>query len=394
MGDVLYDPTRHEALTDTAWDEARARAAIDAIAADVDASFDEHSLWPKHPLDAGPGPSSLKSLYHGAAGVIWAQVHLAGQGVAEARAWSGFAAALVEHYRAAPDTQPPMPSFWLGEVGVLFGAWRLDRGAVDIEGLYRLIENNRDNLANEPLLGAPGTMLAALFIHQATGEARWRGLFDAEVAALMARWERFETIGCSLWRQDLFGEVVDQIGAGHGMAGNASSILRGGSNHAARALAAEALRATAIERGDVVNWPQYAITPRRGRTDVLVQWCHGAPGMITSLSAALDDDESDRLLRAGGELTWRAGPLAKGPGLCHGTTGNGYAFLELFRRTGDQLWLDRARRFAMHGLEQSERMAAHYGRRRYSLWTGDSGVATYLHSCLTGRAGMPLLDVF
>ena len=86
--------------------------------------------------------------------------------------------------------------------------------------------------------------------------------------------------------------------------------------------------------------------------------------------------------------------LAKGAGLCHGTAGNGFALLELFRRTGDSLWLDRARRFAMHAIEQSERMAARYGRRRYSLWTGDPGVAVYLHSCLVGRAGMPLLDVF
>lgn len=45
-------------------------------------------------------------------------------------------------------------------------------------------------------------------------------------------------------------------------------------------------------------------------------------------------------------------------------------------------------------LGQSERMAAEYGRRRYSLWTGDLGVAFFLHACLTGRTGLPLLDVF
>jgi lantibiotic modifying enzyme len=392
---MIYDPARHEALTDAAWDEARARATIEAIAADVDASFDEQTLWPKHPLDGWkPGSAGYTCLYHGAAGVIWGQVYLAEQGVAETRAWSSFAGVLVEHYRAAPDTRPAMASFWLGEVGVLFTAWRLDRDAVDVELLYRLIETNRDNVANEPLLGAPGTMLAALFLHQTTGEARWRGLFDAEASALMQRWERIDEAGCSLWKQNLYGEIVDQVGAGHGMAGNASSILRGGSNDAAKTLAAEALRATAIEDDGLANWPQYAITPRRGRTDLLVQWCHGAPGMITSLSAALGDDESDRLLRAGGELTWKAGPLAKGAGLCHGTAGNGFAFLELFRRTGDELWLDRARKFAMHAIEQSDRMAAEHGRRRYSLWTGDPGVAVYLHRCLIGRAGMPLLDVF
>ena len=68
------------------------------------------------------------------------------------------------------------------------------------------------------------------------------------------------------------------------------------------------------------------------------------------------------MLVAGGELTWRAGPLVKGPGLCHGTAGNGYAFLKLFERTGDELWLERARAFAMHAIEQVERFRREYGR--------------------------------
>ena len=392
---MLYDPVRHEALTDTSWDEARARATIATIAADVDASFDERALWPKHALDVDVGGSDrFKCLYHGAAGVLWAQVYLAEHEVIETRDWSTLAEGLVEHYRAAPDTTPAEASYWFGEVGVLLTAWRLDKTAVDLERLYGLIEGNRDNVANEQIYGAPGTMLAALFIHEATGDARWRALYDANASAVRERWERIDQAGCSLWTQNLSGELAAHVGAGHGMAGNAFSILRGGRDVAAKALAAEALRATAIDRNGLANWPQSVLTPRRGRTHLLVQWCHGAPGIITSLSAALDDDESDRLFRAGGELTWQAGPLAKGPGLCHGTAGNGFAFLELFRRTGDELWLDRARRFAMHAIEQSERMAAEYGRRRYSLWTGDLGVAVYLHGCVIGRAGMPLLDIF
>jgi DUF1680 family protein len=61
------------------------------------------------------------------------------------------------------------------------------------------------------------------------------------------------------------------------------------------------------------------------------------------------------LLLGGAELTWHAGPLAKGAGLCHGTAGNGYALLRAYEVTGDEAWLDRARRFAMHALEQVER---------------------------------------
>ena len=61
----------------------------------------------------------------------------------------------------------------------------------------------------------------------------------------------------------------------------------------------------------------------------------------------------DELLAGGGELTWQAGPLAANAGLCHGTAGNGYAFLRLFERTGDERWLERAQAFAMHAAAQA-----------------------------------------
>jgi hypothetical protein len=80
--------------------------------------------------------------------------------------------------------------------------------------------------------------------------------------------------------------------------------------------------------------------------------------------------------------------MEKGPCICHGTAGNGYAFLKTFERTGDERWLDRARRFAIHALEQVERR----GRGRYSLWTGDVGVALYAADCLDARAAYPILD--
>jgi hypothetical protein len=97
-------------------------------------------------------------------------------------------------------------------------------------------------------------------------------------------------------------------------------------------------------------------------------------------------------LTGGGELIWRAGPLAKGANFCHGTDGNGYAFLKLFERTGDQVWLDRARVFAMHATLQSEAEAKAIGHRRASLWTGDIGLASYLADCLDARCRFPSLE--
>jgi hypothetical protein len=46
----------------------------------------------------------------------------------------------------------------------------------------------------------------------------------------------------------------------------------------------------------------------------------------------------------------------------------------------------------MHALAQSRRHAGEYGMRRYSLRTGDLGLALYLRSCLTGGDRWPNLD--
>ena len=124
-----------------------------------------------------------------------------------------------------------------------------------------------------------------------------------------------------------------------------------------------------------------------------MQYCHGAPGFVICL-ADFPDDSLDDLLIAGAQATWAAGPLKKGSNLCHGTGGNGYAFLKLYRRTGDAQWLDRARAFAMRGIEQTDAAREAYGQMRYSLWTGDPGFAIYLWDCIRSGDRFPTLDVF
>ena len=101
------------------------------------------------------------------------------------------------------------------------------------------------------------------------------------------------------------------------------------------------------------------------------------------------------LLLAGAELIWRAGAHCdgKGHGLCHGTSGNGFALLKAFARTGNERWLERARRFAVHALAQAERIATANGRRRYSLFTGDVGTALFAAACLDLDARFPIIDV-
>jgi lantibiotic modifying enzyme len=150
------------------------------------------------------------------------------------------------------------------------------------------------------------------------------------------------------------------------------------------------LTRTAVHQDGLVNWPPTDRPLRESASKMRVQWCHGAPGII----ATLGDLMPLELATGGGELIWQAGPLRKGPGLCHGTAGNGFAFLRLHELTGEPRWLERARRFAMHAIKQVQREWATLGRGRYTLWTGDLGVAVYVRACLDAIADFPIVDTF
>lgn len=389
---MLWDPDRHELLGDEAWDEQVARAGVRALAVDADRAYAEATLWPAHPLDQPGANVPWTSLYCGASGVAWALDRLRQRGaLTTSRDWRGEARRMLDIHLATPELGEPAPSFMLGEVGV--------RAVADVghDRLYELIESNIEHEALELLWGAPGTMLPALFLYERTGEARWRELYLRNAEHLLRTLEHHADYDVWMWTQHLYGETVRLVGAGHGFAGNMYSLLRGEAllTEEQRAIvherAAHTLRSIALCEGPLANWSPHVGPARRGREKILVQWCHGAPGMILGLSRLPHDVETDALLVAAGELTWRAGPLAKGPGLCHGTAGNGYAFLALHARTGDAKWLERARRFAMHALLQSRAAMQEYGRGRYSLWTGDIGVALFLLDCLDGAGELPTL---
>ncbi|MEP5322267.1 lanthionine synthetase LanC family protein, partial [Marinobacter alexandrii] len=105
--------------------------------------------------------------------------------------------------------------------------------------------------------------------------------------------------------------------------------------------------------------------------------------------------EFDLLMLEAGELVWQAGPLDKYPGLCHGTPGNGYALLKLYKTTNDSTWLSRARTFAMSAIKQHSSLSAiDPVSKRYSLWDGDAGLAMYLADCIDASTDFPTLDYF
>jgi lantibiotic modifying enzyme len=388
---VLYPPEAHEALTERDWDEARVRDAIAGIVADTDEAYAPGELWPADEWDAWDVPTPLSSLYCGASGVVWALDALRRRGLAETSLdLSSVAGEAVEQWRAAPELSPstPMPAaaeagFLSGETGILLVAWRLGLPGRLEDDLERRILESRESEADELMWGMPGALVAAQAMLDWTGDARWAAAWN-QLADLL--WQRRTADG--LWVQDLFGRQSRGLGPVHGLVGNVLALL-GGSGLAPERRAALVDDATAVlERAAVVedglvNWPP---SVESSRDKLRLQWCHGAPGIVVSTASYMPEE----LLLGGAELTWQAGPpgMEKGSGLCHGTAGNGYAFLKAFERTGDDRWLERARQFCMHALEQIERRR----HGRYSLFTGDVGVALYAADCLEGRAAYPIVD--
>jgi DUF1680 family protein len=263
--------------------------------------------------------------------------------------------------------------------------------------LAALIEGNVDHPARELMWGSPGTMLAALFLHERTGDARWADLFRTTAYRLRSQLLWSDRFGCEYWTQDLYGRQSTYLDAVHGFVATAVPLIRGRHLLGAdvwdgwSATIANTIRATATWDHDLVNWRAWLTADTD--TPMLMQFCHGAPGFVICL-AGMPGPELDDLLLSAGEATWAAGPLRKGSNLCHGTAGNGYAFLKLYARTGDIRWLERARAFAMHAIAQMQAEERAVGRLRHSLWTGDPGVAVYLADCIGVTPRFPTLDVF
>ena len=293
-----------------------------------------------HPLDVekDDDPSTrLRTVYLGGAGVVAALHRLAGRDFVELR--RDYVPYLERSLQLGADfpQEDAKRSLWMGETGIRLVLQRLAPSQANLDRLTALIAANERDERCELMFG--------------------------------------------LWTQRLFGRSTRHLGPAHGFAGCALALGDG-------AAVSKTLRRFAVEEDGHVNWPPIVgmRLDANGDGRIRTQWCHGAPGIVATLAHLLDEE----LAVAGGELTWEAGPLRKGANLCHGTAGNGYAFLALLRRTGDEMWLARARRFAVHAAAQVERRRSEHGRGRHTLWTGDLGTALYLADCVDGEGELPL----
>ncbi|KAH8048215.1 hypothetical protein JL722_12619 [Aureococcus anophagefferens] len=237
--------------------------------------------------------------------------------------------------------------------------------------------------ADEWLYGKAGFLRALLGLRRLAKRRRLAALEDAlavaatRVAAALLDDGRSELD--EILRYSWHG--TPYVGAAHGTGGICYLLLCAARDDAQLAAKAypyvratlKALAALAVDG----NWPAVAGEARAP----LVHFCHGAPGMVFAFFEGAKVFKDAALKTAALDAaytTWKYGLLFKGPGLCHGIAGNGYALLAAFRATGDVKWLHRACVFAETAVAEDTIAMSHTPDHPLSLFEGLAGCACFL----------------
>ncbi|KAL5581801.1 hypothetical protein UlMin_014243 [Ulmus minor] len=230
------------------------------------------------------------------------------------------------------------------------------------------------NLPDELLYGRVGFLWSCLFLNKHVGEGTIPSSIMGAVASEVIYNGRvlgkngkcplmFEWYGEKYW------------GAAHGLAGIMHVLM----DMPLMLDDVEDVKGTL--RYMISNRGNYPSSEEDKRRDVLVHWCHGAPGIALTLVKAAKVFRDEDFLNAAidaAEVVWNRG-LLKRVGICHGISGNAYVFLSLYQLTGNAKFLYRAKAFASFLLDRAHKLISqgemHGGDSPYSLFEGIGGMA-------------------
>ncbi|XP_077159093.1 lanC-like protein 2 [Paroedura picta] len=248
--------------------------------------------------------------------------------------------------------------------------------------LQRIVLSTESDLPDELLFGRAGYLYALLYLNTEIGPAAVpQSVIKEVVDSIIESGKKFsleerKAERCPLlyqWRKKQY------VGAAHGVSGIYYMLMQPLSQVGQETLAELVKPSIDYVRHKKFRSGNYP-SSLSNETDRLVHWCHGAPGVIHMLLQAYKVFKEDKYLKDAMEcsdIIWQRGLLRKGYGLCHGTAGNGYAFLALYRLTRDKKYFYRACKFAEWCLEYG----AHGCRipdRPYSLFEGMAGAIHFL----------------
>lgn len=289
------------------------------------------------------------SVYNGTAGIA---LFLAdyGRTFAKPRAFE-----LAEGALSWAETRTADDSLLMGASGVGMGWLRLSRakGTPFTERATAIGEGlaaRPPGPATDYMIGAAGEIVFLLRLWQVSGTNAF-----LEAARGRALWLVDEAVdkGPDGWFWAVApGRERRYLGFGHGVAGigYALALLQALAPDAAWLDALQGIAGTLAQwsrpNKDGIEWPTLA---EPGAPVDRCQWCHGAPGIglfFVEAWRATQREEWLDVARKAGKTTYRAGDLRKNPCQCHGLSGNGDFLLELHRATGDAAWAKRAEEFA------------------------------------------------
>ncbi|KAM6080275.1 glutathione S-transferase LANCL1 [Theristicus caerulescens] len=251
---------------------------------------------------------------------------------------------------------------------------------------------------DELLYGRMGYLYAVIFVNKHFGEEKIpqshiQQVCEAVVASgeSLAKRRNFTAKSPLMyeWYQEYY------VGAAHGLAGIYYYLMQPGLG-----VSQVKLHNTVKPSVDYVcqlKFPSGNYPPCINDTrDLLVHWCHGAPGVIYTLVQAYKVFGEQQYLNDAlqcAEVIWQHGLLKKGYGLCHGTAGNAYSFLALYNLTQNMKYLYRACKFAEWCLSYGQ-----HGCRTpdtpFSLFEGMAGTIYFLADLLVPtKAKFPAFEL-
>ncbi|XP_075904719.1 glutathione S-transferase LANCL1 isoform X2 [Nelusetta ayraudi] len=287
-------------------------------------------------------------------------------------------------------------TFLCGDAGPLAVAavvyHRLQRAPEADECLSRLLQYHQrvvqgaGGLPDELLYGRVGYLFSLVFVNQQLGQHRIplqyiQQVSEAVLASGVQQSRKFRAQNQSPLMYEWYQEKY--VGAAHGLAGIYYFLMQPGlvayEEHVHQ-LVKPSVDYVCRLRFPLGNYPPCVGDER----DLLVHWCHGAPGVVFMLLQAYKSFGVAQYLSDAlqcGEVVWHYGLLKKGYGLCHGAAGNAYTFLALYRQTQEAKHLYRACMFAD--------WCMNYGRHGcrtpdtpFSLFEGMAGTIYFLADLL------------